>query len=103
MEYIDSSGERRVLRLMDKIAACWEKVGIALNVEPSALTRYRRDHHDSRDCVTNMLTDWLGRRRQVWDSSQSVTWSDLLQALRESNEHETVRELRDALATSTLH
>ena len=99
---------------MDKIAACWERVGIALNMEPSALTRYRRDHQDSKECVFKMVSDWLSGTHQGQGSSQlvtwadrvqgfslSVTWADLVQALRESNEHETARELKDTLVNRT--
>ena len=101
MEYIDSSGKETVLRLVDKIAPYWERVGIALNIEHSARARYRRDFHDSRERVINMLTDWMEDRHRGDDSSRSVTWAALLQALKESNEHETARELEDALAYCT--
>ena len=84
MEYTDSSGEKRVLHLMDRIAACWERVSIALNME-NFLAQYRCNHQDCRDQVLNMLTDWLAGRHQGGDSHRSLTWADLLKALRESN------------------
>ena len=86
---------------MDKIAPCWKRVGIALNMEPSTFKQYRDDHHDSWDCAMNMLTDWLNGRHQRGDSRGPVTWEDLVQALRESNEHETAGELEDALTSTT--
>ena len=37
----------------------WNKVGLALRLDPSALSRVRKNFSDVEDCLQEVLTQWL--------------------------------------------
>ena len=91
VKYSDDSGDSNELRLIDRIAPVWEKIGVGLNFEYSQLKVYKKDKTDSTDCTMSMLSDWLER--------EPVTWDNLLQALDTANEVKTYEKLRAFLST----
>ena len=69
----------------------WERVGVGLSADDTDLMVHKRNYSDIKDCSFYMMKGWL--------DSGPVTWSDLLQALRIAGQHETVRELNNALSS----
>ena len=44
---------------LNEMAATWFTLGVFLKVKYSKLTIIRKDHHDSMDCLREMIATWL--------------------------------------------
>ncbi len=64
-----------VLTELFDIHTDWEKKkGLALKLTPGTLRAIDPKHRDPKDCLRDMLTDWL--------NTSDAIWSSLVQALR---------------------
>lgn len=90
MKITDSCGQKKEIRVIDRIAPFWKRVGFALGVESHELAIYKNDKHGSVDCTYEMMEHWL--------ESRTASWNGLLQALEEANQHELAKELKSILS-----
>ena len=93
-KYKDTKGEIQRFYIMNKIAAQWRKIGIALKFETNCLDSIQSTcNHDVEQCCEKMLTQWLGGHvKQL-----PITWRTLLEALRDARMNQVADELTDLL------
>ncbi len=53
----------------------WENIGLALGLKPGILGGLKGDHKHPKDCLRDMLKEWLNR-------SDDPSWQSLIEALR---------------------
>ncbi len=63
-----------VLTELFGIRADWDTVGLALKLTDGALRAIGAQYKDPKDCLRDMLRDWL--------NTSDASWSSLVQALR---------------------
>ena len=54
----------------------WKSIGVLLNVPESIMDNINEDHKRVRDCLREMLAEWV---------KQSPTWTDLVEAVKHVN------------------
>ncbi len=63
-----------VLTELFDVRADWERIGLALKVTPGTLRAMKGPFKLPKDCLSDMLTDWL--------NTSDASWSSLVDALR---------------------
>ncbi len=61
--------------LYEEVGGEWENIGLALGLEPGILGGLKGDHKHLKDCLRDMLKEWLNR-------SDDPSWQSLIRALR---------------------
>ena len=84
-------GNGKVVKVIDTVAAKWEKVAIRLHFDHNVIDRIKRDgHYQSDPCCCKMFGEWLGG-----NGRQPVNWQTLITVLSEADYTELARELKD--------
>ena len=93
-KYKDTNKEMHRYYIMDKIAAKWRRLGIALKFDTNSLDSIETTcNHDVEQCCVKMLTQWLdGYVKQL-----PITWRTLLEALRDVHMNQLAGELTELL------
>ena len=81
------------MRVIDAVAAKWEKLALALHFKGSTLDAIRRDtHHQTEDACRRMLQRWL-----EGEGRKPVNWNTLTKALDDAGFTELAKELNQVL------
>ena len=73
-------GNGNTVRVIDEVAAKWEKLAMRLYFKSHDMDRIRRDHHqDSTAACQTMFSEWLNGKGRG-----PISWNTLIQALREA-------------------
>lgn len=84
-------GVRKLVRIIDEIAYKWDDVAIALGFDWPAIERIRRDtFYQTQKATVKMFTEWLDDNN---DLRNPVSWSTLIECLREAELAETAQLL----------
>ena len=71
----------KIVRVIDRVAAKWEKVATRLHFEGHEIKRIERDnHYQSTDSCRAMLIEWLGG-----NGREPKTWETIIKALIEAD------------------
>ena len=84
-------GNGKVVKVIETVAAKWEKVAIRLYFDHNNIDRIKRDsHYQSDPCCRKMFGEWVdGKGRKP------VNWQTLITVLSEADCSELSRELEN--------
>ena len=89
LKYHDHKGNMKCLFLLKRVQPKWEKVGIALGIDPCSLQCISREHPgDFGSCSLKMMMDWL-------ENADPPTWNAIHDALKQVEDHRTAAELEE--------
>ena len=73
-----------VVSELNDVAHLWRSLGGALRLRPPDLTRIQKDQQDSRDCLSEMVTEWLN---QSYNTQRFglPSWKMLVEAVAHRN------------------
>ena len=78
LDYLERNGKK--VKLIDAVAAHWDKVALRLHFEGYDRDRIARDHHQqSVSAATTVFTEWLNGKGR-----QPPSWAVLIKALQET-------------------
>ena len=84
-------GNGKVVKVIETVAAKWEKVAIRLYFDHNVIDRIKRDgHYQSDPCCHKMFGEWLGGKGR-----QPVNWQTLITVLSEADYAELSHKLED--------
>lgn len=80
--------------LQHKVAHKWKRLGVFLNIPTGRLDNIEADHHNTQDCLQEMLKVWLNRVHPP------PTWASIINALDSDavEEQRLAKELREQYA-----
>lgn len=86
-------GGEEIVRIIDSIAYQWENVAMALGFDGAAIERIKKDaFFRSLRASRDMFIEWLDEGEK-FDLRTPITWSTLIECLREANLAETAKLL----------
>ena len=73
-----------VVSELNDVAHLWRSLGGALRLRPPDVTRIQKDQQDSRDCLSEMVTEWLN---QLYNTQRFglPSWKMLVEAVAHRN------------------
>ena len=84
-KYTDTKGDTQIIRIIDKIAIKWRRLGACLKFSTDSLDIIDTDNCGKVEaCTERMLSLWIEGHVQE-DSQAPITWRTLLEALRDAN------------------
>ena len=84
-KYTDTRGGTQRIRIIDKIAPRWRRLGACLKFSTDSLDIIDADNHGKVEaCTERMLSLWL-EGHVLEDSRAPITWRTFLEALRDAN------------------
>lgn len=90
-------GNGKVVKVIESVAARWERVAIRLEFNHHIVERIKRDsHHQSIPSCQTMFTEWLDG-----NGRQPVNWQTLITALQEADFSELANDLQVVLMPSS--
>ena len=91
-----ASSDSKTISVIESTAAKWEEVAIALGLDAPAIERIRRDYtSDCREACSQMFAHWL--KMDYLDEEKPVTWSTLIDCLKDAEFSSVAEELHDIL------
>ena len=85
-------GNGKIVRLISRAAADWERVATRLHFEGHDIRRLRADRRETVDTCREMFMEWLdgkGRSPQTWET--------VIKALEEADLSEVASDLKNVL------
>ena len=83
MELTGLCEHSKTIRIIDRVAAKWEEVAIALGFGAPAIDRIKRDNtSDCKAACASTFQKWLDM--ECADIGESVSWRTLIQALQDA-------------------
>ena len=89
---IDAKPELKdVFKKLLPLAHEWKSIGILVRVKHNILENIKREEHGVRDCLSNMLSEWL---KMV---EPSPTWEEIVDAVKQVDAS-AAKEIEETLA-----
>ena len=83
-------GVKGVVRVIDAIAYKWEEVAIAFGFNGPSIERIKKDaFYRNKKATTDMFVEWLEEGDSNSELRTPVTWSTLVECLKEAQLAET--------------
>ena len=90
-------GNGKVVKVIDSVAARWEKVAMRLHFNHHVIECIRRDnHHQTTPSCQKMFAEWLDG-----SGRKPVNWQTLITALQEADFSELASDLQVVLMPSS--
>ncbi len=97
LKWTDKSGQRKTLRLRDKMSPHWREAGELLDLDMERMDGiYTHRLADVRQCCRDVLQDWV----RSDSSDYPATWGGLLTLLDDLQLHACAKSLQAALECS---
>ena len=82
------------LKLVDRVAADWKKLGVVLEFNYDLLNAIKKDYTTCEDCCLEMLHKWLSG-----EACQPFTWERMIDALGDLELAPLAAELKEMLSS----
>ena len=93
-KYNDISGTQHKIHIIDTVASCWRRLGLALNICDYHLDNIEHNHGNVEDRCQTMLKEWI--QGTVGDGP--VTWETLVEAIDDARYGELAQQLKRVLS-----
>ena len=94
IQYTNSEGNTVTFRLIQQIQNRCRDLGILLGINKPTLDNFERNmHHDQERVCEEILNEWITRG----EGDYSITWTGLLQALKDARLKTISEHLEEAL------
>ena len=91
----NDGGEKKKLKVTDKIVNQWREIGILLEIPEPTLDGWWTQTHDVKQCCEKVLGNWL----QNPPEDYPATWHGLLELLDDAEFTDLAKTLKKALET----
>jgi len=96
VKYTGSDGQPKEFHLLENIQGKWRDIGTLLRIENATLDKFEHKHQgDLKEQCRDVLQTW--REEGSRSEKYPVTWSGLLEVLKDVQLKEVARELEEAL------
>ncbi len=93
-KWTDKCGQPKTLRLKDEMTTHWRDAGELLDLSTADLKRISENHQDVRECLRDVLQDWI----MIGSSDDyPATWGGLLRLLEDLKLISCAKCLQEAL------
>ena len=100
IKWRDTQGQKRSLKIIEKVSADWQTLGILLGVNMPMLQNFRRmGGDDSIQCCRHVFYQWLENSS---NSEYSATWMGVHTVLNDVGQGTTAEELKQALESKDI-
>ena len=100
LHLLELNGNRKPLRIVERVAANWEKLAVSLGFNSDRINIIRRQvHFDPEEACFNMFDRWLNGEHDL----KHPEWLNLIKSLEETSVaefKELARELTNAIGHS---
>ena len=93
-KYIDDSRTQRKIHIIDTLASCWKRLGLALKISDHHLDNIEHNYDNVEERCQTMLKEWL--RGTV--NGGPRTWETLVEAIDDARMEELAKQLRRLLS-----
>ena len=94
VKYTGSDGQPKEFRLLENIQGKWKDIGTLMRIENATLNNFEHKHRgESKEQCRDVLQTW----REQGSEKYPVTWSGLLEVLKDVQLKEVSRELEEVL------
>ena len=99
MEYMDDTGQKHELKVIEEIASYWKELAIVFGVDSKQIALNRHNDVDyAKNCCYDMLNVWLMKS----SSGYPCSWNSLVKGLRNINMNSVADDVEIALSNCIL-